>query len=51
MKKKKGNIITEHIKAVGVRLKGFMDWLDSTVSDLAEEREKDMSSLTAGFLA
>ena len=32
-------------------LEGFVDWLDLTTSDLAEEREEDMSSLPLGFAA
>ena len=49
MKKKKGKIITGQIKAVGLGLKGFVDWLDPTASDPAEEREEDMFSLSVGF--
>ena len=43
-KKKKRNI-----KAAGTGLEGFVEWLDSIASDLAKERENDMSSLVAGF--
>ena len=50
-KKKKGKIIIRQIKAVDVGLESFVDWLDLTASDPIEEREKDMSSLTAGFAA
>ena len=32
-------------------LEGFVDWLDLTTSDLAEEMEEDMSSLAPGFAA
>ena len=43
-KKKKGKIIV-----VDVRLKGFVDLVDPKASDLAKEREDDMSSLAARF--
>ena len=45
-KKKKGKI-----KAAGVGLEGFLDWVDPNASDLTEEKEDDMSSLTVGFFA
>ena len=45
-KKKKGKIIT-----IDVRLEGFVDWVDPNTSDLAEEREDNMSSLGVGFSA
>ena len=32
-------------------LEGFVDWLDLIASDLAEEREEDMSSLATVFAA
>ena len=51
VKKKKGKIITGHIKAADARLKGFVDWLDPTASDPVEEREDNMSSLVVGFSA
>ena len=46
---KSENIITGHINVAGGRLKGFVDWLNITASDLAEEREEDMSSLVVEF--
>ena len=45
-KKKKGKII-----APGAGLKGFVDWADSKASDPTEEKEDDMSSLVARFVA
>ena len=41
-KKKKGNILV-----VSVGLKGFVDWVDPTVSDPVEKREDNMSSLSS----
>ena len=32
-------------------LEGFVDWMDPTVSQSAEEREVEMSSLVVGFVA
>ena len=43
-KKKKGKII-----AAGAGLEGFVDWRDPNVSQPAEKREDDMSSLATGF--
>ena len=45
-KKKKGKII-----GTGARLEGFLDWVDLNASNLAEEREDDMFSMTAEFVA
>ena len=50
-KKKKGKIITGHIKATGAGSECFMDWLNPTASELAEERKEDISSLVIGFAA
>ena len=44
MKKKKGKI-----KAVSAGLEGFMDLVDPIASDPIEEKEDNMSSLTARF--
>ena len=38
-------------KAIDVGLESFMDWTDQTSSQLTEEEEDNMSSLTAKFTA
>ena len=48
-KKKKKK--TGQTKVVGMGLEGFVDWTYPTVSQSAEEREVEMSSLVAGFFA
>ena len=45
-KKKKGKV-----KATGAGLEGFIDWADSNANSPTEEREDDMSSLAAEFIA
>ena len=50
-KKKNGRVSTGQVKAVGVGLEDFVVWLDPHASDLAEEREEDISSLAVGFTA
>ena len=49
--KKKGKIIAGQIKAVETGLEDFVDRLDLTASNPAEEWEEDMYSLAAGFIA
>ena len=39
----------ENIKAVNTGIEDFVNWVDPISSELAEEREDDMSSLTIGF--
>ena len=48
-KKKKKAKKGGHTKAAGVGLEGFMDWTDPTASELADEKEDDMSNLVTGF--
>ena len=48
MKKKKANKVG-HIKAAGVGLEGFVDWVDPIFSESAEMREDDMSNFATGF--
>ena len=47
-KRKKAKKVGQ-IKADDARLDSFVDWVDPILSEQAEEREEDMSSLTAGF--
>ena len=49
--KKKKKKKTEHAKAVGVGMEGFMDWMNPRVSESAEEEEAEMSGLVSGFIA
>ena len=37
------------MKAASEGFKGFVDWMDSAVSESVEEREVEMSGLIAGF--
>ena len=39
------------VKAVGRGLEGFVDWGERTASGPAKEKEGNMSSLAAGFVA
>ena len=50
-KKKKKKKKKRKIIVVGVGLESFVDWVDLNSSEPAEEREGDMSSLAAGFVA
>ena len=49
MKKKKKK--TRQIKVADVGLEGFVGWTDRTISESDEEREAEMSSLAARFVA
>ena len=49
MKKKKKK--TDQDKVVGAGLEWFLDWTDSIISEVSEEREAEMSSLAFGFTA
>ena len=48
-KKKKKPKKGRQTKAVGAGLEGFVDWMDPTTSEMANEGEDDMSNLAAGF--
>ena len=48
-KKRKKAKKVNYIKAAGIELKGFVDWVDPISSEPAKEREGNMSSLAAGF--
>ena len=41
----------EQIKAAGVGLEGFVNWVDPISSEQAERRGDDMSNFVAGFFA
>ena len=38
------------VKAVNVRLEGFVNWVDHIANELIQERGDDMSSLAARFV-
>ena len=40
-----------HVKAAGMGLEGFVDWVDPISNETVEDREDDMSSLTTRFVA
>ena len=50
-KKKKKRKRVRQIKDADVGLEGFMNWVDLIVSESTEEREDDMSNLTAELVA